>query len=89
MTSAVESSDDYVLRILDKDHSREDFVYAAALMRQLGLQLSPTFVSFTPWTTRAAYCDLLALIAELDPVSYTHLDVYKRQGLTRCTGCTP
>lgn len=70
VTSAVESSDDHVLTIIDKRHTRENFVHAAALMRQLGLQLNPTFVTFTPWTTRAAYCDLLALIAELDLVEH-------------------
>jgi len=27
-------------------------------------------VTFTPWTTHAAYCDLLALIAELDLIEH-------------------
>lgn len=66
VTSAVESSDDAVLARFDKHHTRADFIRASMLMREIGLPLSPTFVTFTPWTTRAAYCDLLALIAELD-----------------------
>jgi radical SAM superfamily enzyme YgiQ (UPF0313 family) len=70
VTSAVESADDCVLRLLDKGHTRADFIRAARLMRAAGLPLSPTFVTFTPWTTRAAYCDLLALIAELGLVEH-------------------
>jgi radical SAM superfamily enzyme YgiQ (UPF0313 family) len=69
VTSAVESSSDAVLRILEKGHTRADFVAAARLMREVGLALSPTFVTFTPWTTRADYCDLLDLIGELGLVN--------------------
>jgi tRNA A37 methylthiotransferase MiaB len=70
ITSAVESSDDTVLARFDKQHTRADFVRASQLMREIGLDLSPTFVTFTPWTSRAAYCDLLALIAELDLIEH-------------------
>ncbi len=70
VTSAVESSDDAVLARFDKRHTRADFVRATNLMREIGLALSPTFVTFTPWTTHAAYCDLLALIAELDLIEH-------------------
>jgi radical SAM superfamily enzyme YgiQ (UPF0313 family) len=68
--SAVESCDDAVLARLEKHHTRDDFVCAVQLMREVGLPLSPTFVTFTPWTTRATYCDLLALIAELDVIEH-------------------
>jgi radical SAM superfamily enzyme YgiQ (UPF0313 family) len=68
--SAVESSSDEVLSMLDKRHTRAEFVAVARLMRSVGLALSPTFVSFTPWTTRADYADLLELIAELGLVSH-------------------
>ncbi|MDA0167671.1 CUAEP/CCAEP-tail radical SAM protein [Solirubrobacter taibaiensis] len=70
VTSAVESVDDRVLEIFDKQHTRADFIEAAALMRRHGLPLVPTFVIFTPWTTAAGYLDLLALIAELDLVDH-------------------
>jgi hypothetical protein len=70
VTSAVEASDDAILERFDKRHTRADFVQAAHLMRAVGLALSPTFVTFTPWTTRAIYCDLLALIAELNLVEH-------------------
>jgi hypothetical protein len=66
VTSAVESLDDAVLERLAKGHTRADFVRALDLMRSLGLTLLPTFVAFTPWTTRAAYLDLLRAIRDLD-----------------------
>lgn len=66
--SAVEAIDDAILERLDKRRTRNDFVAAAHLLRQTGLVLNPTFVTFTPWTTLAGYCQLLALLAELDLV---------------------
>ncbi len=68
VTSAVESTDDRVLAILDKGHTREDFVQVARRFRETGLVLSPTFVTFTPWTTLESNIDLLELILELDLV---------------------
>jgi radical SAM superfamily enzyme YgiQ (UPF0313 family) len=66
VTSAVESLDDAVLARLDKGHTRADFIRALGLMRGLGLPMVPTFVAFTPWTTRAAYLDLLRSLRDLD-----------------------
>ena len=68
VTSAVESVDDAVLARLDKGHTRAGFVELAPVMREAGLALAPTFVPFTPWTTREGYRDLLRLIARLDLV---------------------
>jgi len=66
VTSAVESLDDAVLAKLEKGHTRTDFFRALELCNQAGLTLQPTFVAFTPWTTRANYFDLLETIAERD-----------------------
>ncbi len=66
ITSAVESVDDGILARLAKGHTRADFVNALTLTRENGLALAPTFVAFTPWTTRAGYCDLLRTIRDLD-----------------------
>ena len=66
VTSAVESIDDWVLRLLDKGHTREDFIRVVEMFRNVGLNLSPTFVTFTPWTSLEGYLDLLSLLAELD-----------------------
>ena len=68
ITTAVESVDDAILDILAKDHSRADFERAVELTRAAGLCLAPTFIPFTPWTTRAGFLDLLHVIARLDLV---------------------
>src|SRR5256885_358772 len=49
VTSAVESIDDAVLALLDKGHTRRDFVEAVAFCRAAGLTLAPTLVAFHPW----------------------------------------
>jgi hypothetical protein len=64
VTSAVESVDDEILRKLDKGHTRADFFRALDLCEGAGLALQPTFVPFTPWTTREGYLDLLEVIAD-------------------------
>ena len=65
VTTAVESVDDRLLGILDKGHTRRDFRRAVALARGAGLHLAPTFIPFTPWTTREGFLDLLREIAGL------------------------
>jgi len=63
--SAVESLDDAVLERLAKGHTRADFLDALRLMRAAALPLSPTFIPFTPWTTRASYREFLNELADL------------------------
>ena len=69
VTSAVESLDDEVLLKLEKGHTRCDFLRTLELCRDAGLTLQPTFVSFTPWTTRENYFNLLETIADHDLIS--------------------
>jgi radical SAM superfamily enzyme YgiQ (UPF0313 family) len=66
VVSAVESFDDRVLEYLDKGHTREDFFKIVQNFRDIGLNLSPTFVAFHPWTTLETYCEFLAILAEQD-----------------------
>jgi radical SAM superfamily enzyme YgiQ (UPF0313 family) len=66
VTSAVEALDDAILERFAKRHTRADFARAVGLLREKGLAFNPTFVAFTPWTTRAGYLDFLRGIAELD-----------------------
>ena len=68
VTSAVESSDDRVLELLEKNHTREDFIRVATLFRDNDFVLNPTFVTFSPWTTISSYIDLLELTLELELV---------------------
>jgi len=64
--SAVESLDDAVLERLAKGHTRADFIQALSLMRAAGVPLSPTFIPFTPWTTRESYIAFLRELIDLD-----------------------
>lgn len=76
VTSAVESMDPRILEIFDKHHTREEFVQVVEDSRRIGLLLNPTFVTFTPWTTRRGYLELLEILHELElidnvaPVQY-------------------
>jgi len=70
VTSAVESIDDRVLAHLEKGHTRRDFEEVVARCRAVGLTLVPTFVAFTPWTTLAGYCELLAAIESLGLIEH-------------------
>ncbi len=65
VTTAVEALDDGSLEILDKGHTRVDFIEALAIARDAGLTLSPTFVPFAPWTSLTGYAALLNDIATL------------------------
>ena len=74
--SAVESLSETVLKILDKEHTRDDFVNVLGVCRDAGIPLRPTWVAFTPWTTLDDYLEMLAfieangLIDHVDPVQY-------------------
>jgi radical SAM superfamily enzyme YgiQ (UPF0313 family) len=76
VVSAVESLSDTVLANLDKGHTRADVFEALALMRQAGIALRPSLVSFTPWTSLDDYIDVFdvveqeGLIDHVDPVQY-------------------
>ena len=63
VTSAVESVQNDVLRLLDKGHTRQDFLRALVLCRQAGLCLNPTFVAFMPWVSLTDYIELLTVVA--------------------------
>lgn len=70
VTTAVESIEDEVLARLEKGHTRADFEAAARACREAGLTLAPTFIPFTPWTTRAGYRELLRTLVELGLVDH-------------------
>jgi hypothetical protein len=68
IVSAVESLDDFVLRKLDKNHTRADFFRVVENCFRSGLILQPTFVPFTPWTTMESCLDLFQQLYRLDLV---------------------
>ena len=55
-----------MLEILNKGHTRADFIEVVHASRKVGLPVVPTFVTFTPWLTLESYRDLLWTLAELD-----------------------
>jgi radical SAM superfamily enzyme YgiQ (UPF0313 family) len=77
LVSAVESVSDRVLAILEKNHTRADVETALVAVRAAGIAMRPTWVPFTPWTSRGDYLQLLDfveghnLIDNVDPVQYT------------------
>lgn len=70
ITSAVESFDDAVLRRFEKDHTRRDVERAVDVCRRADVPLVPTFVAFTPWITRDAYCGFLSEIDRLGLIDH-------------------
>ena len=77
VVSAFESTNDAILERLDKGHTVADEALAVALLREHGIEIRPTWLPFTPWTTRTDVQDLVRFVAEhdlvgnVDPVQYT------------------
>jgi len=77
VVSAFESVNDDTLAILDKGHTTAEAAAAVALLRRHGIEIRPSFLPFTPWTTLDDVADLvdfvaaLDLVANVDPVQYT------------------
>jgi len=69
VVSAVESINDRLLALLEKGHTRADFLEALRITREAELPLAPTFIPFTPWTTMEDFRDLLRLIAGEDLIT--------------------
>ena len=66
IVSAVESTSPRVLGLLDKRHSPDDVLTALRLCRALGIELRPSLLPFTPWSTLRDQLDLLDMIAGND-----------------------
>ena len=66
IVSAVESTSPRVLELLDKGHSPDDVLTALRLCRALGIELRPSLLPFTPWSTLRDQLDLLDMIAGND-----------------------
>ena len=66
IVSAVESTSPRVLELLDKGHSAGDVLAALRVCRSLGVELRPSLLPFTPWSTLRDQLDLLDMIAAND-----------------------
>ena len=66
VTSAFETTNDEVLGLLDKGHTRADMVEALGLARDVGLEIHPSWLPFTPWTTVADVAEIFSFIDRFD-----------------------
>jgi len=77
VVSAFESVDDAVLARLDKGHTAADAARAVDVLRAAGIDVRPSWLPFTPWTTRDDMIALLDfvydhdLVGSVDPVQYS------------------
>jgi radical SAM superfamily enzyme YgiQ (UPF0313 family) len=77
VVSAFESVNDAILDRLDKGHTTAEASEMVGLLRRHGVEVRPSWLPFTPWTTLEDVRDLLAFVAEhdlianVDPVQYT------------------
>jgi radical SAM superfamily enzyme YgiQ (UPF0313 family) len=69
VTTAVESFDERILQLLNKGHTRSDFAKVVVACEKINLNLAPTFVAFTPWTTSESYLEFLRDIVRFNLVS--------------------
>lgn len=96
IVSAVESLSDVVLHHLAKGHSRADVALVLSALRDAGIALRPSLVSFTPWTTLRDYVEVLdfvateGLVEDVDPVQYAiRLLIPPGSGLLSCPALRP
>jgi radical SAM superfamily enzyme YgiQ (UPF0313 family) len=77
VVSAFETVNDETLARLDKGHTTADAAAAVALLRRHGIEIRPSLLPFTPWTTLDEVADIVDFVAavdlvpNVDPVQYT------------------
>ena len=77
VVSAFESVDDATLQRLDKGHTAADAALAVSVLREHGIEVRPSWLPFTPWTTLDQIHSLLDFVSEhdlvgnVDPIQYT------------------
>lgn len=74
VVSAFETMNDDILALLDKGHTADDAARAVHTLRDVGIDIRPSWLPFTPWTTRDdidtmfRFISAHDLIASTDPV---------------------
>ena len=77
VVSAFESVSDRILAVLDKGHTVADMSEVVIALRAHGIEVRPSWLPFTPWTTLADVVGLVDfvvahdLVANVDPVQYS------------------
>ncbi|MGA2930124.1 MAG: radical SAM protein, partial [Solirubrobacteraceae bacterium] len=74
---ALECVNDEILARLEKGHTTADAVRTIEQLREHGIEIRPSFMPFTPWTTPRDVLEIIEfvaahdLVANVDPVQYT------------------
>lgn len=77
VVSAFETVHEETLLRLDKGHTAAEAAAAVQLLRSHGIEIRPSFLPFTPWTTVDEVADIVDFVAALDlvpnvdPIQYT------------------
>ena len=77
VVSAFESMNGAILERLDKGHAPGEAAQAIHLLRRHGIEIRPSWMPFTPWTTPSDLLEILTFVHEhdlvpnVDPVQYT------------------
>jgi radical SAM superfamily enzyme YgiQ (UPF0313 family) len=66
VVSALEGVNDEILERLDKGHTTEQAAEAIALLRLRGVEVRPSFLPFTPWTSLNDVADIVDFVAKHD-----------------------
>lgn len=77
VVSAFETTNDHILDLLGKGHRAADETAAVRLLRSHGVEIRPTWLPFTPWTTADDLRNIVGFLAEhdlagnVDPIQLT------------------
>jgi len=77
VTSAFETTNDNVLRILDKRHTYNDLFKSISIAKEHSIDIRPTWMPFTPWTDPVDLVNIVSLIEDyelretVDPIQLT------------------
>ena len=77
VTSAFETTNNMVLKILEKNHTYNDLEQSILLSKQYGIDIRPTWMPFTPWTNVVDLINIVSLIEHyelretVDPIQLT------------------
>lgn len=71
VVSAFESMNDDVLARLDKGHTAEEAALAVHILRNAGIDIRPSWLPFTPWTTRQDVDAMFRFISRHDLIAST------------------
>ncbi|MGH8874630.1 MAG: CUAEP/CCAEP-tail radical SAM (seleno)protein [Acidimicrobiia bacterium] len=71
VVSAFETTNDRILELLDKGHTSADEAAAVELLRRSGIEVRPSWLPFTPWTTLDDVVDVFEFVDRHDLVENT------------------